>query len=168
MRGPTFAKEARMLVLRARSEAVRLGAAETGTEHLLLALADSPTPAGAFLRERGVTPDRVEVYADPLTLDAPLLAQLGIDVESVQRHLDGTFGRDAWRRVFGTRYRRFSQDAVRTITSTATYAKAVRRKRVDAVTVLQALLAEGRSAGAVLQRLGHEPATLASQLRLTC
>ena len=165
MMGPVFVKEAKRLILEARSAAVRLGASETGTEHLLLAVAGSQTRAGAFLRERGVTPDRVEHYADPLMVDSPLLQSLGIDVEAVQSHLERTFGRDAWRRVFGSRHRRFSPEATRALKSTVSTARSIRTKRIDAMVVLLAILSDGRQAGVVLRRLGLEPAALAGQLR---
>ena len=165
MIGPAFIKESKELVVRARQEAVRLGSAETGSEHLLLALAASETAAGRFLRERGVTADRVAHYADPLTADAPLLALLGIDADAVQEHLDGSFGRDTWRRVFGSRHRRFSAEATRTLKSTVWDAKAARSRWIDATIVLSAVLREGRQAGMVLRRLGLEPSTLAVELR---
>ena len=165
MMGPAFVKESKELIVRARQEAVRLGSAETGTEHLLLALAASESAAGRFLRERGVTADRVAHYADPLTLDAPLLATLGIDADAVQEHLDASFGRERWRRVFGCRPRRLSAEATRAIQATVADAKAARSRRIDPTIVLAAVLREGRQAGLVLRRLGHEPAKLALELR---
>lgn len=164
MRGPCFATEVHMLIRRARVDAVRLGAAETGTEHLLLAIAESDTLAGAFLRARGVTPDRVEHYGDPLNVDAPLLATLGIDVAAVQQHLEGNFGQDAWRRVFGTRQKRFTAEARRALRRAVTFAKNTHRRSIDATIVLLALLGEGSQAAVVLRRLGHEPMLLERQL----
>lgn len=164
MRGPCFDKEVHALIRRAREEAVRIGAAETGTEHFLLALASSNTDAGAFLRERGVTPERVEHYADPLNVDAPLLALLGIDVESVQEHLEGSFGGDTWRRVFGPRHKRFTPEAARVLRGSVTYAKRMRRRSIDTNVVLLSVLRDGRQAAVVLRRLGHDPAALASLL----
>lgn len=160
MRGPCFAKDVHALIRRARLEAVRLGSAETGTEHLLLAIAASETPAGAFLRDRGVTPDRVEHYSDPLNVDAPLLAMLGIDVAAVQQHLDGNFGQDAWRRVFGSRQKRFTPEAGRTLRRAVRFARSTRRRSIDATIVLLAVLGEGRQAGLVLRRLGQDPEDL--------
>ena len=165
MMGPVFVKEAKRLILGARSAAVRLGAAETGSEHLLLAVAESPTVAGAFLRDKGITPDRVEHLADPLVVDSPLLESLGIDVSMVQGHLDASFGRETWRRAFGPRPKKFSAEATRALKSTVTQAQSVRSKRIDAAVVLLALLHDGRQAGMIVRRLGVEPVTLASQLR---
>jgi ATP-dependent Clp protease ATP-binding subunit ClpA len=44
----------------AYEQALRLGHRYLGSEHFLLALAAADQPAGAVLREHGVTPERVE------------------------------------------------------------------------------------------------------------
>jgi ATP-dependent Clp protease ATP-binding subunit ClpA len=53
-------RDAREVAMRAYEHALRLRHRYLGGEHFLLALASSGEPAGAVLRERGVTPERVE------------------------------------------------------------------------------------------------------------
>jgi Clp amino terminal domain, pathogenicity island component len=55
-----FTDSARHLVVQAQHEARRLGHNYIGCEHLLLAAAGIAEPAGAVLRDQGVTPERVE------------------------------------------------------------------------------------------------------------
>ena len=55
-----FTDDARTVVVHAQRHARRLGHRYIGCEHLLLALVGADQPAGAVLRERGLTPDRVE------------------------------------------------------------------------------------------------------------
>ena len=55
-----FTDGARHLVVQAQHEARRLGHNYIGCEHLLLAAAGAAEPAGAVLRDQGVTPERVE------------------------------------------------------------------------------------------------------------
>ena len=56
---PPFSPALRETVMQAQRQARGLGHGCIGGEHLLLALAGSWTPAGAALREQGVTPDQV-------------------------------------------------------------------------------------------------------------
>ena len=56
----TFDEDANAIVVQAYQHATRLGHPYLGGEHLLLALAAVGQPAGAVLREHGVTPGRVE------------------------------------------------------------------------------------------------------------
>ena len=56
---PLFSPALRETVVQAHRQALGLGHDFIGGEHLLLALAGSWTPAGAALREQGVTPDQV-------------------------------------------------------------------------------------------------------------
>lgn len=59
MAGP-MTQDARTVPVHAYEHAIRLGHRYLGGEHFLPALAGSDQPAGAALRERGVTPERVE------------------------------------------------------------------------------------------------------------
>src|ERR1700753_229124 len=55
-----FAGDAGQVVVCASEQARRLGQGFIGGEHLLYGLASAGGEAGAVLRERGVTPERVE------------------------------------------------------------------------------------------------------------
>ena len=91
---------------RAFGHAVRSGHRYLGAEHILLALAEAGTPAGAVLREHGLTPDRVEAELARLAgaglfgdLDRAALASAGIDVDAVRAQAEATFGRPALSRA---------------------------------------------------------------------
>jgi hypothetical protein len=81
-----------------------------GGEHRLLATASTATPASAVLRDRGVSPERIETEilrtigpgqtADLLGgLDREALASIGIDLDEVRTRLEAAFGRDALARA---------------------------------------------------------------------
>ena len=103
-----FNDGARHVVVQAQKEARRLGHDYIGCEHLLLAAARASEPAGAVLRDQGVTPERVEAEivrtigrgsagpADPLHgLDREALAAIGIDLDVVRARLEAAFGPEA-------------------------------------------------------------------------
>jgi hypothetical protein len=114
-----FTDSARHLLVQAQHEARRLGHNYIGCEHLLLAAAGLAEPAGAVLRDQGVTPERVEAEivrtvgrgqaadpdgraadptgrGDPLHgLDREALASIGIDLDVVRARLEAAFGPDA-------------------------------------------------------------------------
>jgi ATP-dependent Clp protease ATP-binding subunit ClpA len=105
-----FTDGARLVVVQAQAEARRLGHQYIGCEHLLLAVAGGAEPAGAVLREQGVTPERVEAEilraigrgpaADPLGgLDREALAAIGIDLDVVRARIEAAFGPDALTRA---------------------------------------------------------------------
>lgn len=94
-----FSDEARAIPRRAFELAIGLGHDHLGGEHFLLALAGSNQPAGAVLREYGVTPDRVEAEILRLSgdrlfedLDRDALAVIGIDVDAVRASVESRFG----------------------------------------------------------------------------
>ncbi len=101
-----FTADARTVVVHAQEHARRLGHHYIGREHLLLAVAGSEQPAGAVLREQGVTPERVEeeivrriglgamagLFGD---LDRDALAAVGIDLDVVRARIEATFGTEA-------------------------------------------------------------------------
>ncbi|HJP80720.1 MAG TPA: Clp protease N-terminal domain-containing protein [Pseudonocardiaceae bacterium] len=101
-----FTTDARTIVIQAQQHARRLGHRYIGCEHLLLAVSSADAPAGAVLREHGVTPEHVEeqivrqvglgtgasLFAD---LDAAALAAIGIDLDAVRARIEGKFGADA-------------------------------------------------------------------------
>ena len=94
-----FDGTARGAVVRAKTEAIRTGQAEIGTEQLLVGLASGPGPAGRALEAAGAGvavlrklipagggPGRLE------PLDAEALASIGIDLDTVSRATDAAFG----------------------------------------------------------------------------
>ena len=101
-----FTDTARHIVVQAQEDARRLGHNYIGCEHLLLAAAATGEPAGAVLRDQGVTPERIEAEilrtigrgptADPLGgLDRQALASIGIDLDVVRARIEAAFGPDA-------------------------------------------------------------------------
>jgi len=101
-----FTAGARAVVVQAQEHARRLGHGYIGCEHLLLAAASTGEPAGAALRERGVTPEGVEAEivrrAGPgqaaglfSALDRDALASIGIDIDAVRAQIEAAFGPDA-------------------------------------------------------------------------
>jgi ATP-dependent Clp protease ATP-binding subunit ClpA len=98
-----FTDTARHIVVQAQEDARRLGHHYVGCEHLLLAAAAAGEPAGAVLRDHGVTPERIEAEilrtigpgqtADPLGgLDRQALASIGIDLDAVRARIEAAFG----------------------------------------------------------------------------
>lgn len=101
-----FDEATRRIVLRAQQRARELGHRGIGCEHLLFAIAESPDPAGAVLREHGLTPAHVTEQTRRLltgtatvfdVLDADALATLGIDLGTVRRAVESSFGSEALR-----------------------------------------------------------------------
>jgi ATP-dependent Clp protease ATP-binding subunit ClpA len=94
--------DGRTVGMRAFDHAIRLGHRYLGGEHILLALAEADTPAGAVLREHGLTPARVEAELARLAgaglfgdLDRAALASAGIDVDAVRAQAEAAFGPQA-------------------------------------------------------------------------
>jgi hypothetical protein len=93
-------RDAGAVSIRAYEHAIRLGHPYLGGEHYLLALAAAGHPAGAVLREHGVTPERVEPEIARLSgaglfgdLDRDALTTIGIDVDAVRAATEASFGR---------------------------------------------------------------------------
>jgi Clp amino terminal domain, pathogenicity island component len=91
--------DARAVSIRAYEHAIRLGHRYLGGEHFLLALAAADQPAGAVLRDHGVTPERIEEEIVRLAggglfggLDRDALASIGIDVGAVRARIEASFG----------------------------------------------------------------------------
>jgi len=112
-----FTDTARHVVAQAQEDARRLGHHYIGCEHLLLAAAAAGEPAGAVLRDHGVTPERIEAEilrtigpgqtADPLIgLDRQALASIGIDLDVVRARIEAAFGPDALTRALPACQRR--------------------------------------------------------------
>jgi len=100
-----FTGDARQVVVRASEQARRLGHRFIGGEHLLYGLASAGGEAGAVLRARGVTPERVEAEFVRLigpentaggslfdTLDRDALTAIGIDLDAVRERIEAAFG----------------------------------------------------------------------------
>ena len=105
-----FTADARSVVAQAQEHARRLGHGYIGCEHLLLAAASTGEPAGAALREQGVTPAGVEAEivrlaglgpaAGPFSaLDRDALASIGIDIDAVRAQIEAAFGPGALTRA---------------------------------------------------------------------
>ena len=89
-----FSPEAVTVLTSALEHAHRLGDGHLGSEHLLLAVASADHPAGAILRDRGVTPERVEqeIRAGLFGgLDRDALAAIGIDLDTVRARAEESF-----------------------------------------------------------------------------
>ena len=97
--------DARQVVACASEQARRLGHGFIGGEHLLYGLACAGGEVGAVLRERGVTPERVEAEFVRLigqenaasgslfdTLDRDALTTIGIDLGVVRERIEAAFG----------------------------------------------------------------------------
>jgi hypothetical protein len=105
-----FTPGARTVVIHAQQHARRLGHRYIGPEHLLLALAGAGEPAGAVLREYGITPEHVEeeivrraglgagagLFGD---LDQDALSVIGIDLDGVRARIEASFGTGALARA---------------------------------------------------------------------
>jgi ATP-dependent Clp protease ATP-binding subunit ClpA len=94
-----FSQEARQVVVNAREEAGRLHHGFIGPEHLLLALsASADTQAGQALAALGLDAPALRDRVTALTsgtnpqLDADALAGLGIDLDTVRRAAEASFG----------------------------------------------------------------------------
>jgi len=105
-----FTPDARTVVIHAQEHARRLGHRSVGCEHLLLAVAATGQPAGAVLRERGITPEHIEeeivrrvgpgggaaLFGD---LDRDALSAIGIDLDAVRARIEASFGAEALNRA---------------------------------------------------------------------
>lgn len=100
-----LAGDGRQVLARAQEQARRLGHGFIGCEHLLYGLASADDGVGAVLRERNVTPERVEAEfvrligprntaaGRPLgTLDRDALTSIGIDLDTVRNRIEAVFG----------------------------------------------------------------------------
>jgi ATP-dependent Clp protease ATP-binding subunit ClpA len=121
-----FTSQARQVVVQAQHNARRFGHNYIGPEHLFLSVVAADDPAGALLRDLGLTPERTEAEfirlthskpvgppgskaplpasLDPQTsplagLDAEALAAIGIDLDEVRTRIEATFGPGALSRA---------------------------------------------------------------------
>jgi ATP-dependent Clp protease ATP-binding subunit ClpA len=103
---PLLTEGARKVQMGAFEHARRLGHPYVGCEHTLLSLVGVDHPAAAALRERGITPERVEEQVIRLwggglfgDLDSNALAAVGIDVDAVRTRMTETFTPEALSRA---------------------------------------------------------------------
>lgn len=95
-----FTRQARDVVLQARSEAQSLKHRHIGPEHLLLGvLAQPDAPGAATLTRLGLSAETIRddvanvvVTSDLTAADADALRMLGIDLDEVRRRVEKTFG----------------------------------------------------------------------------
>jgi ATP-dependent Clp protease ATP-binding subunit ClpA len=93
-----FTSGARAVVTGAQEQARGLGHGYIGCEHLVLAVADSDTPAGQALRDLDVTPAAVRTAMSDLLgeatpiADRDALASIGIDLDAVRARVEAAFG----------------------------------------------------------------------------
>ena len=164
-----FTDTARQVVARAQEDARGLGHGYIGCEHLLLGVAAAAEPAGAVMRDQGVTPDRIKAEilrasgrgqaAGPVGgLDADALASIGIDLDVVRARIEAAFGPDALARALPTACQRR-----RPAWGKGPLAGLTRRRRRPRRTRGNALLPAGpfrpRPASAGLVPGGHIPFT---------
>lgn len=108
-----FSAGARLTVIRAQEEAVRLRHHRVGTEHLLLALtlAERDDPARTALEQFGLShalvEDQLRRIAGREELDASALASVGVDLEEVRRRVEAQFGPGALEEEAPTRRARW-------------------------------------------------------------
>jgi ATP-dependent Clp protease ATP-binding subunit ClpA len=160
-----FTQRARTVVVEAQNEARRMDAPRIGTEHLLLALlADDEALGTRILRGLGVdaTSARREVAALAAS-DSEALAAIGIDLETVRRRVEETFGQGALDRTrrrrgwFGRRGRHqpFTPEAKKALELSLREALQFGHKYIGTEHILIALLRdEARASATVLRRLG--------------
>jgi ATP-dependent Clp protease ATP-binding subunit ClpA len=157
---------AREVVVRARDEALATGAAQIGTEHLLLALLDPdsviayPLLAAAGLEHDPVRAELARLTGPPpgaLTdEDAQALRAIGIDLDAVLARIVETFGPDAlgppgatpptsrWRRAGSAR--RFTPRARRSMGVAVREAIRLGDRQIDDGCILAGILrADGRA-----------------------
>jgi hypothetical protein len=106
-------EDANAIAEQACQHAIRLGHPYFGGEHFLLALSAASQPAGAVLREHGITPERVEAEIVRLSggglfgdLDRNALATVGVDVDAVSATIGASFGQEALTRAARAAHRK--------------------------------------------------------------
>jgi ATP-dependent Clp protease ATP-binding subunit ClpA len=113
-----FTKDARQVVVDARSQARQLGNRHVGTEHLLLALMEGDSGSAVLLRDTGLTQDGVRAAIERLLgqsrglsdEDVAALERIGIDIRAVRAKIEESFGPGALEpEVPSTRYGLFGR-----------------------------------------------------------
>lgn len=184
--------DARQVVVSASEQARRLGHGFIGGEHLLYGLACADSEAGAVLRERGVTPERVEAEFVRLIgqqnaglfddLDRDALTTIGIDLDTVLGRIEAAFGPDAFApaALVSRRWRRsrpgpvtgpipFTRRAKKCLDSSAREAHAHSGGRLGAEHIALALLAMDNGVPhRILSVIGAPAPRLGTEIRDRC
>ncbi|MCK0118073.1 hypothetical protein MWU57_13620 [Isoptericola sp. S6320L] len=169
-----FSKEARAVVVAAQAMAREAGSPAVDTRHVLVALAGSPGPAAAGLHDAGLEPaavartvrDDVEAGA----LDAEALSSIGIDLDSVRRETDATFGRGALARAgrqARTGHVPFAPEAKKALELALRETVRLGDKGIDGSHLLLGILRADCSGGRALERALHGAGTDVAALRAT-
>ncbi|GAB3880516.1 hypothetical protein GCM10029964_035080 [Kibdelosporangium lantanae] len=168
-----FTEPARQAVRASNDTAIALGHDFIGTEHMLLALADTPGGASDLLRAHGVDPAQAREVTIRLLTEAGVpanggqaardaLASIGIDVDEVQRHADANFGPGAFRFPRPA----FTPRARKALEHTAHEAKSLGHQHIDTEHLLIGLLDDSAAlATRILVALDVEPAPLRDAAR---
>jgi hypothetical protein len=168
-----FTPDARTVVVHAQEHARRLGHRYVGCEHLLLAVTASGQPAGAVLRERGITHEHVEadivrrvglgggagLFGD---LDRDALSAIGIDLDSVRARMEASFGAEALARAGNAAHRGLRTSRLnprRAVPPVLLRRWHRRRRRPAAPASVPVSPATGRYQGAGAVASGHLPFT---------
>lgn len=174
-----FRSSARTTVVLAQAAARRRGDPEIDSGHLLLGILADRGPAGATVREAGVTADAVEAALERAArrgglgdADVRSLAAMGIDADEVRRQMEAALGEGALRRRGGRRRRPlrtshmpFSAAARAALERSLREARDLRHRHIGAEHVLLALLGDPHTVpGDVLADVGADPDRLCSAL----
>jgi ATP-dependent Clp protease ATP-binding subunit ClpA len=167
-----FSTEARAAVVEAQTVARQVGTASIDTRHLLVALAEAPGPALDALRTAGLDPATVaaDARSDLASggLDTEALASLGIDLDSVRRQADATFGTGALERA-GRKHRKghipFMPDAKKALELSLREAIRLKDPGIDGGHLLLGILRADCPAGRVLEAALHDAGTDLPALR---
>lgn len=180
-----FTVPAREVVEAARTHSRRLGHVWIGTEHLLAALVEIPSPAADHLIAGGLTVESVErsigeLLDDEHASDRDALAHLGIDLDRVREAIEADVGPEAWEadedrparwwqrarnssRPSG--YITFTRRAKKCLELALREAILLKHTSIGPEHILLGILREGNGmATAVIARAGISPDTLRSSL----
>lgn len=162
-----FSKEARAAVVAAQTIAREAGSPSIDSRHLLAALVEADGPALDAIAAVGLDPDAVStrLRTDIRSggLDGEALASLGIDLESVRRRTDETFGPGALDRA-GRPPRKghvpFTPDAKKALELALREAVRLQDRAIDGGHLLLGILRADCPGGRVLQEAGADVAEL--------
>lgn len=164
-----------VVIAAAREEADTTGRGRVGCEHLLLGALSVPGPAADALAAAGVDKAGLRARltpgpdAQPDPLDAEALASIGIDLDTVRRAAEATFGPGALNRARpgrrGVSGVRFTPDAKKALQQALLSARGTRQRRITTGHLLLGILGQGANpALALLAQAGVNLAALRADL----